>query len=213
MNVSQIIKAVMLSAAEAELGALFINCKLAVPARKTLEEIGHLQPKTPMKTDNSTSNGLLNNTIIPKATKSIDMQFHWMRCRDAQRQFRYYWRPGTHNWGDYWTKHHPEIHHRVFRKNILTLLKHIEAFRRVTEKVISMMTRVCYTWDSTILERPSVSRRPDRPLQKYRQSSTKLSWLTDRKSRVTGLTEYEYRYSLGMCVEIRDTHDIGWRAQ
>ena len=37
MNVSQIIKAVMSSAAEAELGALFINCKLAVPARKTLK--------------------------------------------------------------------------------------------------------------------------------------------------------------------------------
>ena len=41
MNVSQIIKAVMSSAAEAELGALFINYKLAVPARKTLEELGH----------------------------------------------------------------------------------------------------------------------------------------------------------------------------
>ena len=47
--------------------------------------------------------------------------------------------------------------------------------------------------------------------QKYRQSSTKTSWLTDRKSRVTGLKEYDYRHSLGMCVNIRDTHDIGWR--
>ena len=37
MNVSQIIKAVMSSTAEAELGALFINCKLTVPARKTLK--------------------------------------------------------------------------------------------------------------------------------------------------------------------------------
>ena len=36
MNVSQIIKAVMSTAAEAELGELFINCKLAVPATKTL---------------------------------------------------------------------------------------------------------------------------------------------------------------------------------
>ena len=83
MNVSQIIKALMSSAAEAELGALFINFKLAVPARKTLEELGHPQPKTPMQTDNSTANGMLNNTIIPKSTKSIDMQFHWMRCRYA----------------------------------------------------------------------------------------------------------------------------------
>ena len=48
MNVLQIIEALMSSAAEAELGALFINYKLAVPARKTLEELGHPQPKTPM---------------------------------------------------------------------------------------------------------------------------------------------------------------------
>ena len=100
MNVLQIIKAVMSSTEEAELGALFINCKLAVPARKTIEELGHPHPKTSMQTDNSTANGLLNNKIIPKATKSIGMKFHCMRCRDAQGQFRFYWRPGTHNWGD-----------------------------------------------------------------------------------------------------------------
>ena len=41
MNVLQIIKAEMSSEAEAELGELFINYKLAVPARKTLEELGH----------------------------------------------------------------------------------------------------------------------------------------------------------------------------
>ena len=57
MNVSQIIKALMSSAAEAELGALFINFKLAVPARKTLEELGHPHPKTPMQKDNSTEMG------------------------------------------------------------------------------------------------------------------------------------------------------------
>ena len=69
----------MSSMVEAELGALFINCKLAVPARKMFEELEHPQPKTLMQTDNSTSNGLLNNRIIPKATKSINVKFHWMR--------------------------------------------------------------------------------------------------------------------------------------
>ena len=60
MNVSEKIKAVMSYTSEAELGALFMNCKLAVPERKTLEELGHPQPKTPMQTDNSTANGLLS---------------------------------------------------------------------------------------------------------------------------------------------------------
>jgi hypothetical protein len=41
-------KAVMLSAAEAELGALFINAKMAVSMQQTLEELGHPQPRTPI---------------------------------------------------------------------------------------------------------------------------------------------------------------------
>eukprot|EP00956_Cyclotella_meneghiniana_P033532 scaffold96784_cov43-Cyclotella_meneghiniana.AAC.2 len=49
LKVSKVIKAVMSSAAEAELGALFMNAKTAAPMRKTLEELGHPQPLTPME--------------------------------------------------------------------------------------------------------------------------------------------------------------------
>jgi hypothetical protein len=55
LNISQIIRAVMSSAAEAELGALFINAKTAVSMRQTLIELGHLQPHTQMQTDNATA--------------------------------------------------------------------------------------------------------------------------------------------------------------
>lgn len=41
ITVAQVIKAVMSTAAEAEVGALFINCREAIPARHTLEEMGH----------------------------------------------------------------------------------------------------------------------------------------------------------------------------
>ena len=51
--IAKIIKNVMASAAEAEVGALFVNAQLAAPMRVTLEELGHPQPATPMKTDNS----------------------------------------------------------------------------------------------------------------------------------------------------------------
>ena len=44
LNISTIIKNVMSSAAEAELGTLFLNAKTAVPMRKTLKELGHPQP-------------------------------------------------------------------------------------------------------------------------------------------------------------------------
>ena len=87
LNISQIIKAFMSSAAEAELGALFINAKTAVPIRKTLKEMGHPQLLTPIQTDNKTAEGLINNKITSKETKSIDMKFHWLRCRNSQGQF------------------------------------------------------------------------------------------------------------------------------
>jgi hypothetical protein len=120
LNISQIIRAIMSSAAEAELGALFINAKTAVSIRQTLIELGHPQPRTPMQTDNATAHALLTNKILPKALKAMDMRFHWLRCRDAQGQFRYYWRPGTQNLADYFTKHHPASHHNSVRPTILT---------------------------------------------------------------------------------------------
>ena len=79
LNLSTVIRAVMSSAAEAELGALFMNAKLAVPIRQTLEEMGHKQPPTPIQTDNSTANGVITNKIQPKAMKAMDMRFYWLR--------------------------------------------------------------------------------------------------------------------------------------
>ncbi len=74
LNISQIIQAVMSSAAEAELGALFINAKTAVSMSHTLKELGHPQQITPIQTDNKTANDLLTNKIMSKALKAIDMQ-------------------------------------------------------------------------------------------------------------------------------------------
>ena len=48
LTVYQIIKAVMSSAAEAELGALFINCIEAIPERQALEIMGQKQPPMPI---------------------------------------------------------------------------------------------------------------------------------------------------------------------
>jgi hypothetical protein len=45
----------MSSAAEAELGVLYINANEAVPMRQLLVEMGHKQPKTPIQTDNTTA--------------------------------------------------------------------------------------------------------------------------------------------------------------
>jgi hypothetical protein len=109
LNIAQIIKAVMSSAAEAELGALFINAKEAVYIRNMLTEMGHPQPRTPIQTDNSTAEGFINNKIQLRRTRSMDMRFYWLKCREAQEQFRFYWRPGGMNLADYWTKASPSV--------------------------------------------------------------------------------------------------------
>eukprot|EP00804_Cyclotella_cryptica_P008938 CCRYP_012042-RC/>CCRYP_012042-RC protein AED:0.67 eAED:0.46 QI:0/-1/0/1/-1/0/1/0/100 len=46
----------------------------------------------------------------------MDMQFHWLRDRECQEQFRIYWRPGKLNYADYWTKHHPAAHHQHIQR-------------------------------------------------------------------------------------------------
>ena len=130
LNVSKVIKAVMSSAAESELGALFMNAKTAVPMRKTLEELGHPQPLTPIQTDNSTAYGVINNKIQPKATKAMDMRFYWLKDRESQGQFHYHWRPGKENMADYWTKHHPALHHQTIRPMILSNKKAINIFKQ-----------------------------------------------------------------------------------
>ena len=133
LTISTIIKAVMSSAAEAELGALFINAKEAVYLRQILTEMGHPQPKTPIQTDNTTAEGVINNKIQPKRTKAMDMRFHWLRDREAQEQFRIYWRPGSTNLADYFTKHHAPAHHVNVRAEYLTRVKDLMEARQTKQ--------------------------------------------------------------------------------
>ena len=99
-----------MSAAEAEIGEMYINARESVPQIMTLSEMGHMQPRTPMQTDNSAAHAVVTNNVQPRRTKALDMIFHWIRCRDTQGQFMYDWKPGPMNLGDYWTKHHPSSH-------------------------------------------------------------------------------------------------------
>ena len=120
LNLAHVIKHVMSSATEAELAALYIVAREAVYIRIILEELGHPQPPTPLQTDNSMADGVVNGKIQPKRTKAMDMRLHWLRDRECQEQFRIYWRPGKLNYADYWTKHHPAKHHQNTRREFLT---------------------------------------------------------------------------------------------
>ncbi len=127
-------------AAEAEIGAFYINCWEAIPACHTLEFLGHPQPPTPITTNNTTALGIVNNNVMKKL-KAMDLKYHWLWDRISQKQFRHYWAPGSKNKCDYVTKHHTPIHREAMRSTFLTSIATLQAL--VTGSQISFLQQGC----------------------------------------------------------------------
>lgn len=102
--ISSLIPVVVASVAEAEYAALFINGREGAMLRTILNNLGYPQPSTPMYCDNACAVGIATDTITPKRTKSIDMNFHWIRDRVRQSFFTVNWRKGSDNLADFFTK-------------------------------------------------------------------------------------------------------------
>jgi hypothetical protein len=90
LNIAHIIKNIMSSATEAELAGLYIMAGKAIYIRIILEELGHVQPPTPLQTHNAMADNIINGKVQPKQTKAMDMRFHWLCNRECQQQFRIY---------------------------------------------------------------------------------------------------------------------------
>ena len=99
-----------------------------------MEEMGHPQPATPIQTDNTTALGFVTKNLQPKATKSTEMNYWFMRDRQDRKQFKYYWKPGKSNKGDYFTKHFCPATHRERRPTFLTLRSVLDMLRAALGK-------------------------------------------------------------------------------
>ena len=102
------------------MGGIFINAKEGVPIRATLQELGHKQPKTgtPIKTDNSTTHGIVHNNVRQKKS----------RCFDT----------GPNNKVDYVTKQHAPALHKAQRPTYLYAKPYPQ---HIASNILS--TRVC----------------------------------------------------------------------
>jgi hypothetical protein len=80
LNVAAVIKNVVASDAETEVGACFHNAQSGAPLRVT----------TPLRTYNSTAFCIFNATIKQKRSKAMDMRYHWLTDRVRQKQFDIY---------------------------------------------------------------------------------------------------------------------------
>jgi hypothetical protein len=85
LNVAADIKNMVASAAESEVGACFHNTQSGAPLRVTLAQLGHTEPPTPLRTDNSTAFRILNETIKQKRSKAVDMRYHCLTDRVRQK--------------------------------------------------------------------------------------------------------------------------------
>ena len=89
-----ILKLIASSAAEAELGALFVNTKDAKVLRLTLSELGHPQPATPIYVDNTTVVEIVNHTIKRSKSRAMAMSSFWLLDQDTYKYFKFHYIPG-----------------------------------------------------------------------------------------------------------------------
>jgi hypothetical protein len=111
LSVCKTLPGVMSSAAEAEIGGVYLNGQDAVACCNPLEALGHPQPPTPLKTESSTAYSFVHSNIPQRRSKTWDMRWNWLRDKVTHKQLRIYWDRGRNNDTDYFTKHHPPAHY------------------------------------------------------------------------------------------------------
>ena len=77
------------------------------------------------------------------------MQLHWLRDKELNKSFKVFWDKGKKNGAEYYTKHHPTVHHRRIRldrkfvRDVNTNLKNKINAVFVKHALTHMTVRVC----------------------------------------------------------------------
>ena len=94
------------SAAESELGSLFLNKQETVNLRKALQELGHTQPLTPIHTNNNTATSIIHKTIKQQISLAMNMRYFWTIIKQDDKTIDVSWHPWRENLADSSSKHH-----------------------------------------------------------------------------------------------------------
>jgi hypothetical protein len=123
-----ILKLVAAFTTEADLNALFLNPQEAKVLHLTFNKLGHPQPPTPININNTTTVGILNNTIKQQRSCAMEMRHFWLLDVKTQQYFKLYYQPGQENLGDYPSKYHTaDIH------------KHVRPYYVHTDKITALL--------------------------------------------------------------------------
>jgi hypothetical protein len=170
-----VLKHVVSSVAEAEFGALFVNAKEGTITRTALSDTGHNQDATDLTTDNTTSDGIINNTVQQKISKEMYMRFYWVKDRVEQDQFNVGLTPGDTNLGDYFTKHHSPAH----QKRMIPYYLHDKHSSMIRHDTILAILRGC-------IDTPPRS-QPDRALSALNYGLTPICNLSQSRYGCTSI--------------------------
>ena len=89
-----VLKCVASSAAETEVGELFLNIKEGRVLRTTLAEMGHPQPPTLIHCDNATAAVIANETVKTHRSRPMEMRYFYS-CEQVRRgNFNVQYHPG-----------------------------------------------------------------------------------------------------------------------
>jgi hypothetical protein len=132
---SKIIGCIVSSAAEAELGAAFMNAQKGAQYRNTLTELGYPQEPTTLLVDNTVAEGLATNTVNAKRSKSMDVRFFWLRDRVKRAQFHMKHLAGRWNISDFFTKSLPKEKFQQFQPYIIVEVKDTPTRQRKTVRM------------------------------------------------------------------------------
>ena len=138
--VCRTLRGVLASAAETETGGVFHNANTAIILRRALEALGHPQPPTPLRTDNSVANSFVHSNIKQRRSKTWDMRWNWLRDKSLHKQIQVYWGPGKENEADYFTKHHPPSYHKITRPRYI--LQGHNVSHQPIKPVLPLRTRI-----------------------------------------------------------------------
>ena len=86
-----ILEFVVVSVAEAELGALFLGAKEGNILQILLQELVHKQPTTPIHFDNITAVGIVNDSIKKQQSHLMKMCFFWITDQVVLGEFDVQW--------------------------------------------------------------------------------------------------------------------------
>ena len=93
------------------MGNPFVDFQLGAATQIALVEIVQTKPPTPSKTDRATLDGFVNDRIHKRRSRSANMRFNYVIDMVICEKFLVYWVAGEHNLVDYFSNHHPSIHH------------------------------------------------------------------------------------------------------